>query len=574
MRFIRPLSAGAAALAVAAGLTGPAIAQTAPAGIGTSVSSTKVLTAQLGENGSLLDLALLTDDAQATLDSAVAAPGSFSRLSLGKVSSSIVALDAVNKQLPTFEAKSTGPTSTDITAGALGLAEPVLKGTVSGGKLTATLENGVAASGLTAEVTNVTDAVGGLLTVASAKAVLDAKSAPDAATASRSASVTDVTVLDLGALLQGLGIDLGSLTVAQVAALLDALAAQAGVDLPVGTTTVTGAIDTLQGTIATLQTTVANTTTSALPAVDATVNSTLSGLLGSAAPTLPTTGLTDPAEVAATLTVLNDTITALTAELDALLDSIVTDGVKALDGLALLRLEGVEVGVATKAVQDVNASTATATGKIGKVVVGNLTLASGLDLLAAADQVNAAIASVNTKIGEVLGAVDPGLASLVKVAVLEKATEVTTKNGYTTASAGITALSATITPPAALAAIVDTVNALTASTTDEVADLLGVGLSQVPAELGLSTSMNSLASTLSLGFGALSQPATLRVAQVLSASNYRVGTATPAAPGTSPTLPRTGNDTLLITIATAVVLGLITRRFLLAPQPKRVRVEK
>lgn len=578
MRLIRPLSAGVAALAVAAGLTGPAVAQT-QSGLGTSLSSTKVLTAQLGSNGSLLDLALLTDEAQATLDSAVAAPGSFSRLSLGKVSSGIVATDVVNKTLPSYEAKSTGPTSTDVTGGALGLASPVLAGTVQGGKLTAVLENGIASSGLNAEVVNLTDVVGGLLSVASAKAALASQAAPDNSNATRTASINDITVLDLSAVLQGLGIDLGSLSIDQVAALLDSLGAlaaleqAAGIDLPDAQTTLVGLLATLNDTIDEVQAVVDTTTEGVVtgvtgPVTDA-VNTTIGGLLGDTAPALPTGTITDPtAAIAAAQEILDD----LQAQLNALLDALASDGLGILDDLALLRLEGVEVGVATKAVQDLNASTATVTGKIGKVIVGNTTLTQGLDVLGAAATLTGAITQLNSTIGSVLGAVHPDLANLVKVSVLDKATEVATKNGYSTASAGVTALTATITPPAALADIVNTVNALSGDVL-EVADVLGVAVDAVPAELGLSTVMTTLQSTLSLGFGALTQPASVKVAQVLSASNYRTATTT-GAPGGSPTLPRTGGNAMLLTVAAAIIIGLAGRRILLSPEPKPVRVKK
>ena len=563
MRFIRPLSAGVAALAVAAGLTGPAVAQT-QSGLGTSLSSTKVLTAQLGANGSLLDLSLLTDEANASIDSA---PGSFSRLSLGKVSTSIVSTDVVNKTLPSFEAKHTGPTSTDVTAGALGLASPVLAGTVQGGKLTAVLENGVASSGLNVEVVNLSDVVGGLLSVASAKTSLAAQAAQDNSNANRTASINNITVLDLGAVLQGLGIDIGALSVTQVAALIDALGAQTGLPLPSGTATVTSLVGQLNAAIDDLEAAIAGTpaaTTDITGAIDSTT-STLLGAIGVTSPLPTTTTLLADAD---------DLVLGVIADLQAQLDTLISEGVKALDGVALLRLEGVEVGVATKAVQDVTKSTATITGKIGKVIVGNTTVTEGLDVLGAATTLTDAIAKVNTTLGTVLGTIHPDLANLVKVSVLDKATEVATKNGYSTASAGVTALTATITPPATLAAIIAAIEGAVATGLD-VAEAIGVANADaVLTDLGLSTTMNTLTSTLSLGFSALSQPASIKVAQVLSASNYRVGGTTTGAPASSPTLPRTGGDTMLLTIAAAIVIGLVGRRILLTPEPKPVRIRK
>lgn len=568
MRLIRPLSVGAAALLAAAGLAGPVNAQT-PSGVGTAVSSTKVLTAQLG-GGQLLDLSLLTDSATSSLDGLTGTPGASSKLSLGNVSTKIVALDAVNKALPTYEAKDTGPTSQDISAGALGLAAPVLQGTVSGGKVFATMKDGVAASGLNVEVVNLTDVLGGLLRVGSASSTLGSSAAPSSTDAGRSVAVKDVTVLDLSAVLQGLGIDIGSLSVDQVVALVDGLAAQTGLPLPSGQTTLAGslaalnaAIDDLQGSVAGV--TAATPIATVTGAIDATTG-TLLGATGITVP-LPTTANT----VTEAQALVNDIVNGLQAQID----DLVKNGVKALDDVALLRLEGVEVGVTTKAVSDTSSSVASVVGKIGKVSVGNLTIASGLDIAAAGDQVSAAVQNVNNSLSTVLKIVHPDLANLVDVAVLQKATSVKAADGYTTATAGVTALSATLTPPASLAAILSTLNAMSAQVL-EVADVVGVSSAQVPSALGLGTGMNSLASTLSLGFGALSQPATIKVGQVLAASNYRLGTTTaaPVTPESAPTLPRTGTDTLFLVAAGAIVAGLVARRFLLPTSVKAIRIEK
>src|SRR5687767_500553 len=85
MRLHRSFSAtraiailGSAVIAAAA-FTGPA---TAAAGVGTSASSTKVLTAQLGDNAGVLDLLLLGDEARSTIDPAVASPEAYARLNL------------------------------------------------------------------------------------------------------------------------------------------------------------------------------------------------------------------------------------------------------------------------------------------------------------------------------------------------------------------------------------------------------------------------------------------------------------------------------------------------------------
>src|SRR5689334_15211086 len=108
MRLFRPATAVLAS-ALLAGTAFPqlASAQTA-SGVGTSLTSTKVLSAQLGDAGSLLDLTLLGDEARSTTDPSVASPEAYSRLMAVVTKSG--AISALNQSLGSFEAKSAGPT--------------------------------------------------------------------------------------------------------------------------------------------------------------------------------------------------------------------------------------------------------------------------------------------------------------------------------------------------------------------------------------------------------------------------------------------------------------------------------
>jgi hypothetical protein len=567
MRLFRYACAGLATSVLAASaFTGPASAQAA--GVGTSLTSTKVLTAQLGEAGSLLDLALLGDEARSTIDPAVASPEAYTRLTALAAKASIVPSSPINVTEGVFEAKSSGPSEVPIAGSVLALPAttpvelaPVLSATIDPGKLTATLNQGVAASTMSTQVSKL-KAVGGLLSVASLQSSLDASSAGASSAATRGASVTDVTVLDLGALLQGLGLPLAELTPAQLVALVDALAAQTGLPLPSGTTTLKQAIDTLDAAIDDLQATIATTpaaTTDITNAIDSTT-STLLGTVGSV------TGVTVP--LPSTTQTVSDavaTVNALVDQLQALVDGLLADGLAALDGLALLRLQGVEVGVATKAVDTVAGSAATVTGKIGKVMVGGVEL-PGIDLAATAAQVSAAVAAVNTKLGETLALVDPGLANLVKVSVLDQATSITQDGGYTRSRAGVTAASATITPPANLAALVQGILGQVG-----VAETLTTAGATVPQLDGL---MNQLAGALNLGTSALTAPAKVQIASVLSASDYRLGAAaTPGTPAGSPSLPRTGGPDLVLFGGLLAILALAVRRLSRTPEVQPVRID-
>src|SRR4051812_14875828 len=227
MRLFRPLSAALATTVLAAGaFTGPASAQTA--GVDTSLTSTKVLSAQLGDNGQLLDLLLLGDEARSTIDPAVAVPQASSKLTALSVKTALVPGNPINVTQGVAEARSDGANEVPIGASAFAVPAlpaqlaPVLSGNVDAGKLTASLTNGVAASGLNTSLSDI-KAVGGLISLGSLKSNLDSTSSGATSSALRGASVSDLNVLDLSSLLQGLGLPIGELTPAQVVALVDSL---------------------------------------------------------------------------------------------------------------------------------------------------------------------------------------------------------------------------------------------------------------------------------------------------------------------------------------------------------------
>lgn len=556
MRFKRPVCAAlTTAVLAASALTGPASAQAA--GVGTSLTSTRVLTAQLG-GGELLDLLLLGDEARSTTDPAVAAPEAYSRLTALKASTSIVPGSPINITQGVHEAKSTGPSEVAITGSQLAVpvlpAElaPVLSGTVNPGMLTATLTDGVAAASLNAELTKI-NAVGGLVSLDSLKSSMGANSAGSAADAVRGASVSGLKVLDLGALLSGIGLPLGELTPAQIVALIDGLAATAGLPLPNGADTLTEAVASLNAAIDDLQAAVA-TTPQTTSEVTSAIDSTTDALLG-------TVGLTSPVSSTVTVEAIVVIVNDLVDELQALIDQLLAEGLAALDNLSLLRLEGVEVGVATKAVESVEASSATVTGKVGKVFVGGIAL-PGIDLLAPAANINANVAAINDKIGDVLSLVDPGLADLVSVSVLDKATSVSSADGYTRSRAGVTAASATITPPANLAALVKAI-------TDQVGVAQALAGSTVDVPV-VSSAMKDLGSVLKASTSVLTSPSKVQVAQVLSASDF----ARAGGPVGAPMLPRTGGTDLVLFGGLAGVLALATRRFVRVPAVRMARIDE
>src|SRR5438445_13859768 len=107
MRRFGMSAAGAttAALLGAVASTGTAGAAT-PSGVGTSKASTTVLNVSLGNNGSLLNLRVLGDDASANIDPKVAIPSSASSAISPLTSSSSVS--ALNITVPKVSVSSTG----------------------------------------------------------------------------------------------------------------------------------------------------------------------------------------------------------------------------------------------------------------------------------------------------------------------------------------------------------------------------------------------------------------------------------------------------------------------------------
>src|SRR5687767_1265496 len=89
MRFVR-VAAAATSLLVIGAASSLGSAGAATTGVGTSTVSTSILHASLGDAGSLLDVRLLGDEAQSTLDSkTAAAPTAFSKLTALKATSTV-----------------------------------------------------------------------------------------------------------------------------------------------------------------------------------------------------------------------------------------------------------------------------------------------------------------------------------------------------------------------------------------------------------------------------------------------------------------------------------------------------
>lgn len=574
------LVAGGAVLALAAAVAAGPAAQAAPSSAGTSQTTTRLLEIDLGSGGSLLGLKLVGEEGAASTSGVASA---VARLRTFDLTSGTIG--ALNLSGPVVEATSSGtrsvtPPAVDLGAPA-GVAVPagLLAGRVVPGTLTAAVDASGARSALGATVEGLS-LVGGLVSAGNLTSNLGAAVASTDANGTRGLEAGAIKVVDLGALLQGLGLPLAELPVGAVSDLLGRL----GLAIPqvTGTQTLEGVVTDLSskvigltgilpaGTLSAaalgdlLDPGVVEDVTDALDPVTAPTQggSTLDSVVGSltqeATALLASVGLSQTATVQDLVNKVNELTATLTGALNGAL--------AALDAAPLLTVDGVKVGVQAKAARTVESSLSQVTATVGSIKVGGLPALPALDLGATAGQLGAALGAVQAALDGVLSTIDPGLAGLVKVTAFEKTSSVTPAADGTKAVAGLTALTATIAPPANLGQIIQTLAGAAG-----IGDLLaGAGLplpsldsamSQLTATLG---GLNAAAfSAQALDIGALAGGAAIRLGSVSSASTFGAAAAAvvPGQPVPQGTLPRTGSENMpglagLAALLLALGLGL------------------
>jgi len=558
MRKIR-VAAAATTLSLVGAVSSLGAAGAAPSGVGTSEASTTVLGIALGD-GKLLNLRLLGDLARSTTDAKVnPVSEAFATLSALDVGSSVAALNKSVPETP-FETRSPGGKASDGIPGTnLGSALPlgVLSGVLDVANLTSLVDANGATSALNSAVGDIS-AVGGLLSLKGLTSNLTTSSKAEASAGTRSVKLESANVLDLGAVLNGLGIDLLDLAPRQLTGLLG------GLDLDVANlgdaAAVDALVDSLQGQITGLLATVTSITT---PLTGTAINTVVGSLpIGGLIPVATVTdlaGMTDPAAQ----------VNALVDELQNVLGDVLSSVLGTLDTASLLSLGASEFGVVTKASDTVAGSVADVTGRLGALSVGGLSI-PGLDVGATAAQVTGLLNTVNGAIGSVLGAVDPGLSGLVKVKALDKDASVTTEAGYTKSKASVTGLTASILPPSNLLGIVTGIANQAGAGTSAGSLIPASSRSALPV---LDGAMGGLGGVLGV-VDALTGGLTVTVGQLLGTSEFTAtavpGTPNnPAAPVASPTgdLPRTGQNGLQLAAIGAlfVALGLGFRYWMSMP---------
>ncbi|MEO7836664.1 MAG: hypothetical protein ABIS21_03355 [Acidimicrobiales bacterium] len=544
---------------------GAATAQTAD-GVGSSVASTSILSLQLGNDGSLLDLGLLVDKARSTIDSTVAsAQSSTSLVPVALSSKAIPAVGALTGALPKFETLDPGGKKSDSgpaidlanLGGVVGGITSVLPVSLLGGevvptKLTSELLNNVATSTLDTKIVDL-NTLFGLLSVQSITNTLGTKAAAAQSDGIRGVKVGEISVLDLGNLLKGLGIDLNSLPLKTVSDLVTKLGIP--VELLQGDANLLDAVGTLQSAIAGVTAVVDGGT---LPSAVVNTVQPVTDILGTLPAVLPTNTASD----IPTASLLDLPVSTTLATLTATLNNLLGTALDLLGDKPLLSLAGADVNIVTKATDNVTTSVADVTATVGGLEVLGLKV-PGVNLL----NVGATVNSVTGTLGSVLSIIDPALKDLVGISFLDKTSSVSTSNGYVRSVAGLDLLKLSIKPPALLGELVSTLTGNSAASSTGVLSGLGLPTGGLPVQ---GASATSLAGALNLpaAVGALVQGATLRVGSIQSSSDH-IAAVAPGAPvvPADQQLPRTGSEsTRMAFVALGLAaLALGVRRFILRP---------
>ncbi|MEY2569487.1 MAG: hypothetical protein QOE35_4016 [Actinomycetota bacterium] len=543
-------------------------ASAATPGVGTASAATNLLQLDIAD---ILTAKVMGDDTRSSIDKAVGTPEAAAVLKPLSLSSGTVA--GLNKEIAPTEVRTQGTQkSADYSAdlGALGLTQ-IVDGSLTPATLAAIVDNLGARGGM---VDNLSDLVvgGGLLTVDSVAARLGSAAAPDASTGSRTLSVGTITGLNLGAILDGLGLPVSDLSLATIEGLVGQLGLL-GTGNPVEDLLtnlgIPGAVPTDAAGLGSLVTSLQGALTTAttnLTSLQTTIAGPLAGVCGAVplldAVALPL-GLASGTTCAAGLTTLTGNQTAAAGDVGGLLSGLL----QMVDGTNLLTIDGIDAGVTSTATDAVATSVAKVTAAFGDITVANLASVPGLDAAASAAQVTGAVGSVTDQLDSILGTVSPDLAGLIDLKLLDTSGTGVTKaaNGYVHSAANLTALDLGINPPSTLSAIVA---GLPATGIGDV--LTGIpGFATLPALPG-TASMDSLGSVLSVTtpIDALVKGARLRIASVNGVSDFLPSASAAAAP-TTPTsnLPRTGGSTAGFAAAGILMamLGLGLRRRVLAP---------
>jgi len=551
--FARAASA-ATALAVVGVMVGGVPASAATVGVGTTNTKTSVLTLELGQNGSLLDLGLLTDTGGANIDPHAGTLNAGASLVPVTLSSSALNLHLSTPAISTLQpGGSAAAAGQALTLGALGVPAALATATIKPAALASSYVAGAAHSTMSAaEIDNLTLAGGALASIDLLSSTLGADALTGQADGTRGVQVGTIKLLDLGALLKGLGIDLTSLPIGA----LSQLASQLNLPLPdlAGGSDLASEVASLSAALTSLRQSLVTATTTVTQPVDALAQS----LLGQLDLPIPTVG--------SLVTTLNATIATVQTDLTTLLTTVLSS----LDSIPLVQISGTSLGISTTAADTVSDSSAAVTVAPLTITVAGITLPT-INPEAAVSTVNGVLAQANNALNNLLGSL--GLpANLLSLSLLDQAHSVSQEFDYTSAAAGVTMLTAKIAAinPAVITAALSKLTGTTASSL--------LGSTPLGSLLGSSNAMAALDSLLGQAAPLLGG-AQLQIASLAGASTYTFAPV-PGAPTTTPmaappvNLPHTGaNPELAIAGVILFVMALAAARWRRAIrlQPLEVR---
>jgi hypothetical protein len=509
----------------------PASAQPVVSGVGGTQTKTSVLSFQLGQNGSLLNLALLTDIGGANIDPHGGTQAASASLIPITLSSPALHLNLSTPPISVLSPGGSGSAvSAPLTLTSLGVPTALATANLKPADLHSQFASTAAHSQMSAaEIDNVTLVGGALANIDLLASTLGADAVTSQADGARAVNIGTVNLLDLGALLKGIGLDLSTLPLGALSGLLGAL------HLPIaGLTSGTSLSDTvtqLSNVITNLRQTLVGATTT----ITSTVDNLTQSLLGKLGLPIPTVG--------SLVTTVNNLIASVQNTVVGLLSSVL----KTLDSFPLVSLSGLLVGITTKA-------TSTLAGSAAQVGMSPLSLTVAgvklplIDPTAIVSTINGVLATANGVLNGLLSTL--GLPTdLLSLSLLSKATNVSQSAGYTTATAGLNVLNlkiASLDPTVILSAVSKLTGPL-------VNSLLGA--TPLAGLLGSTDAMGVLNGLLGQT-ASLLNGAQLQIASLAGSSTY-VAAAAPAvvAPTPSSSLPLTGGNPELALLGVMLVIG-------------------
>ncbi len=416
-------------------------AAAAPTGVGSGVVRSTLLGVDLGD---LLNLDILDDESLSTIDpvngepisSAVLNPVKLTSSVLGPLSLGTVATSTTGAEdRKTVDANTAGNVPVPIVSG---LLNGTLSSIVDADGARSSLLAGIGGGGL--------DLVGGLLDLGKTPEAMTftTNAAPARAEGVRGLNIPSLSLLNLGNLLEGLGLPLGDMPLTDLTGLLKGLGINsvpvAGEDMDTDDiiATVTDLVEGLDVLEAVPADAVDQPLTGELCG---TLEGAVGGLLG---PVLGGGGMDDDETCTTALDTSDGAVPVvgdLVENVDGLLEDILEGVLPTLDGLSLLEVRDVKAGMVATATDSVEASVADVVASIGSLKVANLDILRNIDLTKDLDVLSGLGDTVTNLLNTGLG-----LGDLLDIDLLKIEELVAPDGDYTKALSSLTALGVGIKP--------------------------------------------------------------------------------------------------------------------------------